>query len=141
MYGDTTAIRALARSMRERAVDLRTEADELAGRVEAVPWTGLAASAMRHTALGHVAGLRVCADAHDIAAEALDRHAREVDRLKDLIAAVESRARELLESAAGGLAGLVAHAVPDGLHEWALHFEPPPLGSRAWLDVRLPTWA
>jgi hypothetical protein len=104
MFGDTSAIRAMARSMHLRADDLRAEADELAGRTEAVPWTGLAADAMRRAAGRHAAGLRSCAAAHDGAAEALDRHAHEVDRRKDLIAGAESRAYHLLESVAGGLA-------------------------------------
>lgn len=78
MYGDTSVIRGLARGMRERAGDIRAEADELAGRAEAVPWTGLAADAMRRLARDHATRLRSSADAHDTAADALDRHAREV---------------------------------------------------------------
>jgi hypothetical protein len=142
MYGDTAVVRALARSMRERAGDLRADAVELAAHAEAVPWSGLAADAMRGLARHHAQGLRACAGAHEAAAEALDRHAREVDRLKDLIAAVEHRACHLLESAAGGLGGLVGHVIPDRVpdcvDEWAHHFDPPPTGSLAWLDVHLP---
>jgi uncharacterized protein YukE len=85
MYGDTTTIRALAGRLRERADEIRDLAATLTTRADAVPWAGLAADAMRaHTqlrvgALLHTAGL------HDDAAEALERHAREVDRLKDLL--------------------------------------------------------
>lgn len=142
MYGDTSVIRAQARRMRERAGDIRAEGDELAGRVEAVPWTGLAADAMRRMVHDHAARLRSCADAHEAAADALDRHAREVDHLKEVIAAIEHRVVHLLEAASGGLAGLVAHVVPDGVdhwvHHWADRFDPPPHGSRAWLDVHVP---
>jgi hypothetical protein len=138
MYGDTSVIRALARGMHERAGDLRAEADELAGRVEAVPWTGLAADAMRSTARHHGARLRSCADAHDSAADALLRHAREVDHLKEVIAAVEHRVLHLIDAATSGLTGLVTHVVPGAIDHWLDHFDPPPSGSRAWLDVHVP---
>lgn len=138
MYGDTAVIRALARRMREHGDDLRQEAAELAARAETVPWSGLAADAMRRVAREQAGLLRGCADAHEAAADALDHHAREVDRLKDLIAAIEHRAVRLLESAASGVAGLLGHVLPDAVEHWAGHFEPPPHGSRAWLDVHLP---
>ena len=138
MYGDTSVIRALAHGMRERADDIRAEAGDLAGRAEAVPWNGLAAEAMRRMARDHASGLRACADAHDAAADALDRHAREVDHLKELIAAIEHRALRLVESAASGVASFIGHVLPDAVDHWAGHFDPPPHGSRAWLDVHLP---
>jgi uncharacterized protein YukE len=138
MYGDTAVIRALARRMHERAGDIRAEADELTHRADAVAWQGLAADAMRGLAHQHAAGLRSCADAHDAAGEALERHAREVDRLEDLIATIEHRVLRLLDSAASGLAGLVGHLVPDAVDRWAQDFRPPPHGSRDWLEVRPP---
>lgn len=138
MYGDTAVIRALARRMREDGDDLRQEAAELAARAETVPWSGLAADAMRRVAREQAGLLRGCADAHEAAADALDHHAREVDRLKDLIAAIEHRALHLLESASGGLAGLVGHMLPDAVDRWAHGFDPPPHGSVAWLDVAVP---
>lgn len=139
MYGDTAVIRAMARSMRERAEDLVTDADQLSRCLEETRWSGLAASAMHRVAGEQALRLRCSADAHEGAADALDRHAEEVDRLKDLIAAIAQRADHLLDSAAGGLAGFVARVVPDALGDWADHFEPPPLGSREWLEVRLPS--
>ena len=47
MYGDTEAIRGLARGLRRQADDIRWEADTLLARADAVPWQGLAADAMR----------------------------------------------------------------------------------------------
>lgn len=85
MYGDTTTIRALAGRLRERGDEIRDLAAALSTHAGSVPWTGLAADAMRaHTAVRVCALLRTAA-LHDDAAEAVERHAREVDRLKDLV--------------------------------------------------------
>jgi hypothetical protein len=138
MYGDTAGIRAQARRMRERAGDIRAEADALLAAAQEVPWTGLAADAMRGLAREHAGGLRSCAGAHEDAADALERHAREVDRVKDLIAAVEHRVLGMFEDAVSGVAGLVGHVVPDAVDGWVHDFDPPPHGSLAWLDVPLP---
>ena len=40
MYGDTEAIRGLARGLRRQADDIRWEADTLLARADAVPWQG-----------------------------------------------------------------------------------------------------
>ena len=105
MYGDTAVIRALARRMGERAAEIRAEADRLVGHAEAVPWTGLAADAMRHLARDHAAGCAPAPRRTRTAGAALDRHAREVDHLEELIAAVEHRVLHLLHSASSGVAG------------------------------------
>jgi hypothetical protein len=47
MYGDTEAIRGLARGLRRLGDDIRWEADTLLASAEAVPWQGVAADAMR----------------------------------------------------------------------------------------------
>jgi hypothetical protein len=141
MYGDTTVIRALARGLREQGADIRVEADALVGHAEAVHWTGLAADAMRTLARDHAGDLRVCATRHDDAADALDRHAREVDRLEDLIASIEHRVLGLVDnarSALGGIAHALTHMVPDPVDHWLQHFVAPPHGSKEWLDVRVP---
>lgn len=138
MYGDPDVVRSLARRMRARGDDIRSEADDLLARAEAVPWSGLAADAMRRLAREHAGGLHRCAEEHEVAADALDRHAREVEHLEEVIAAVERKARHLLDSAAGGLAGLAGHLLPDSVDHWLHHFDPPPPGSREWLDVHLP---
>jgi hypothetical protein len=138
VYGDTTVIRRLAGALREQGADIRAEADALVGRAEAVPWTGLAADAMRALARTHAGDLRVCATDHDDAAEALLRHAREVDHVKDVIAAIEHTVAHFFDSIGHGLSSLAHHVVPDAVDHWVDHFEAPPRGSMAWLDVRLP---
>ena len=139
MYGDTAVIRALARRLREQGSEIRVEADALEGRAEAVPWTGVAADAMRQLAGDHAGGLRTCAGLHEDAAEALERLAREVDHLKALIAAVERKAMHLLHGAGGVVHRLASHVVPDAVDHWVDHFDPPPLGNKAWLEVHLPS--
>lgn len=141
MYGDTSVIRGLARSLRDQAADIRTEADRLVGQADHTHWTGLAADAMRSRARERAATLRRTAALHDDAAQALDHHADEVDRLKELIAAIERRVRQLVDGArdrladlTGGLRGML----PDPLDDLLDHFVSPPRGSMAWLDVDLP---
>ncbi len=142
MYGDSTVIRRLAGALREQGTDIRAEADALVGRAEAVPWTGLAADAMRALARAHAGDLRACANEHDDAAEALDRHAREVDHVKDVISAIERSVAHFFDSIGHGLSslahGLAGHVVPDAVDHWVDHFEAPPHGSMGWLEVHLP---
>jgi hypothetical protein len=141
MYGDTTVIRALARRLREQGAEIRAEADSLVGRADAVHFTGLAADALRALVRDHAADLRGCATLHADAADALDRHAREVDRLEELIASIEHRALGALESArhaVGGLTHALSHVVPDPVEHWAHRFVPPAPGSKDWLEVHLP---
>jgi hypothetical protein len=107
LYGDTAVIRALARGLRERADRLREEAGDLGRWTASAPWRGLAADAMRQAAIGHADDLRRCADAHDRAADAFTRHAREVDRVKDLVAAAEHQVHDALDSVASGVGGLL----------------------------------
>jgi hypothetical protein len=138
MYGDSEAIRALARTMRSEGAALRTEADGLLARAESVPWTGLAADAMRARVHAQVGSLRRTAALSDDAAAALDRHADEVDRLKALIAAIERRVLALVAAARDRLAGLLDAVLPDPLDELLARFDPPPSGHRDWLLVDLP---
>ena len=138
MYGDTEAIRGLARTMRRQGTALRSQADWLLARAEAVPWEGLAAEAMRARVRAQVGGLRRTADLADDAAVALDQHADEVDRLKSLIAAIERQAMALVAAARDRLAGLVTSVLPDPIDELLDRFVPPPPGHRDWLLVDLP---
>jgi hypothetical protein len=145
MYGDTAVIRRLAREMREQADDVRRQADALVARAETVAWRGWAADAMRNQARERGAALRSTAAAHDDAADALDRHAAEVDRLKDLIAHIERRVHRMVSAARDRLASLgtrilagVRSLLPDPVDETLDQFIPPPSGHIDWLDVELP---
>lgn len=103
MYADTAAIRQLAGQLRARAASLRSDADELDRGASAVLWTGRAADAMRRSARDRARGLWSCAAGHDAAAAALDRHAREVDRVQGLASALGQGAGRLLHAATGGM--------------------------------------
>jgi hypothetical protein len=145
MYGDPSVIRGLARTMREQAADIRHEADRLVHHAESVHWTGLAADALRRRSRDRAADLRRTASLHEDAADALDHHAAEVDRLKELIASVERRVQALVAGARDRLAEIchgildgIRHVVPDPVDELLDRFVPPPPGSRDWLDVELP---
>jgi hypothetical protein len=138
MYGDTEAIRGLARSMRGQGVALRSQADYVLTRAETVPWQGLAADAMRARVRAQVGALRRTAELADDAAVALDQHADEVDRRKAQIAAIEKKAIALVAAARDRLAGLVSHVLPDPIDELLDRFVPPPSGHRDWLLVDLP---
>ena len=145
MYGDTSVIRGLARTMRDQAADIRHEADRLVAQAESVHWSGLAADALRRRSRDRAADLRRAAGRHEDAADALEHHADEVDRLKDLIAAVERRVQGLVTSAHDRLADLghgildgIRHVVPDPVDQLLDRFVPPPSGSKDWLDVELP---
>ncbi|MCW2766889.1 MAG: hypothetical protein JWO11_2848 [Nocardioides sp.] len=145
MYGDTSVIRGLARSLRDQAADIRAQADRLVAQADSTHWTGLASDAMRARARERAGALRRTAGLHDDAAQALDQHADAVDRLKELIAAIERRVRHLVDAArdrltglAGGLTDGLRHLVPDPVDHLLDHFVPPPHGSRDWLDVDLP---
>ena len=136
MYGDTTVVRALARAMREQAADIHGESAALLARAEAVPWSGMAADAMRAPGPRPRDGAGRIGRAHERAAVALERHAREVDHVKALVAAAEHRVRAALDAVGAGLTGLLRSRVA----HWLAHADLPPPGHLAWLDVRLPRW-
>lgn len=138
MYGDTEAIRQLARTMRGHGAAINAEADALLARAEATPWSGLAADAMRFRARTQVLALCRTAGLHDEAATALERHADDVDRLKALIAAIEGRVMDLVAAARNRLGDLIAAVAPDPVDELLARFVPPPSGHRDWLTVDLP---
>ena len=117
MYGDPSAIRRLAGGLRDQAGEVRAEADRLVARTDAAGWLGRGGDALRDRVRERALGLRRSAALHDDAAEALERHAREVDRLQRLIEEVEHRVRRLVGAAP---------------------FDPPPRGSLRWLEVEVP---
>lgn len=136
MYGDTDVVRALARAMRQQADEIRAEARVLATGAADVPWTGVAADAFRSVAARQAAALGAAAQAHDRAADALERHAREVDHLKGLIAAAERR----VHAAISALSGAAVEVGPARVAHWLATFVPPAPGHVGWLHVRLPRW-
>ncbi len=145
MYGDATAIRRLADRLRDRADEIRAAAARLADQAEQVPWEGCAADAMRRHTHARIASLRETASLHDDAAAALDRHAREVARLQDLIAAIERKvaglvgaARDRIADLGRGLLDRLADVTPDPRDLRLADFRPPPPGHADWLRVDLP---
>ena len=137
MYGDTEAIRGLARGLRRLGDDIRWEADTLLARAEAVSWQGVAADAMRAVARHRVRELHRTAGLHDDAARALDDHADAVDRVKRLIAAIEDRVMSLVAAARDRIASLIGGLI-DPLDDLLDRFVPPPSGHKDWLTVSLP---
>ncbi len=121
MYGDTDVMRRRAAQLREQGDDLRTMADQLVARTEALRWEGRAADALGERIRERAAQLREVAARHDGAADSLEAHLVEVDRLKDAIARAERR---------------TGHLVADG--EELPEFTAPPPGHRDWLAVELP---
>ena len=138
MYGDTEVVRGLAQGLRRQGDAIRAEAGRLAQRSEDAAWSGLAAEAMRTRVGEQVASLHHTARLHDDAADALDQHAAEVDRVKALIAAIEAKVLALVAAAKERLTGLAAAVLPDQVDELLARFVPPPTGHRDWLRVDLP---
>ncbi len=120
MYGDTDVMRRRATQLREQGVDIRAVADQLVAQTESIGWTGRAAEAMCERVRDRAAHLRAAAARHDGAADSLEKHLLEVDRLKDAIADVERRANALAAD------------------EVVASFAPPPPGHKDWLTVNLP---
>ena len=92
MYGDTDVMRKHAARLRDQGVDLRALADRLVAQTESAGWSGRAADALVERIRERATHLRDVAARHDDAAESMDAHVHEVDRLKDAIAAAERRA-------------------------------------------------
>src|SRR3954454_1596797 len=140
MYGDTAAMRRRAAPLREQGVDVRSAADRLAARTDGLGWTGRAADALRERARERAAQLRDVAARHDAAAESLERHVLEVDRLKDEIDGVERRVTALVVHGRTRLARVSADpaGLADREDEVLAGFTPPPAGHKDWLAVDLP---
>jgi len=52
---------------------------------------------------------------------------------------VEALMGEYFRHARGVVHALASHVVPDAVDHWLDHFEPPPHGSKEWLEVHLPS--
>lgn len=99
MYGDTEVMRKHAGRLREQGVDLRALADRLVAQTESAGWAGRAADALAERVRERATNLRDIAARHDGAAQAMEAHLLEVDRLKDAIAGAERRAGSLAADA------------------------------------------
>jgi hypothetical protein len=124
MYGDTDVMRRRAAQLREQGVDIRTIADRLVAQTEGIGWTGRAAESLSERMRERAAHLRDVAARHDGAAESLEAHLLEVDRLKDGIAIAEHKAAYLLAESPGDRS--------------TVDFTPPPPGHKDWLAAELP---
>lgn len=145
MYGDTDAMRTRAGQLREQAADVRALADRLVAQVDAMTWSGRAAADMRARVKDRAAHLRDCATDHEQAAESLERHLGEVDRLLEGIADVEHKVSSLVADARARIAELSSHDDRDGIRSEPsdadrilARFEPPPSGHKDWLTLTLP---
>ncbi|MBM0127139.1 hypothetical protein IMY96_20495 [Pimelobacter simplex] len=146
MYGDSEIIRRRATQLRDQGADVRALADELVARVEGLGWTGRAADAMRQRVTDRASHLRVAAERHTGAADALAGHAESVDAVREEIAATEARVTALVADARARIAAIAARnevgdglqVSPDPLDEALVAFTPPPTGHRDWLAVDVP---
>ena len=122
MYGDTGVMRRRAAQLREQGTDVRLQADRLVAQMDALVWTGRAAEAMRERIRERAVHLRDVAARHEAAAESLERHAHDVEALKEQIVTLQRRVEELADDRDPRLSS----------------FTPPPPGHRDWLAVDLP---
>lgn len=149
MYGDPEVMRRRANALRDQATDLRAAADRLVAQADAVAWAGRAADALRERIRERASHLREVAATHDDAADSLDAHLAEVDRLQDAIAQVERKVDTLVSDARhriallgdldlGRVGGGGVGASPTRDDEALAGFVPPPAGHRDWLAVTVP---
>lgn len=123
MYGDSAQIKRRTDQLRDQGTELNALADRLVARTEAVGWQGRAATALQERIGGRAATLRVLADSHRGAADALAAHREAVDSAKDEIEARQTRAHRMVED---GRAPAGVELPPDGHRDW-LHVELPGL--------------
>jgi hypothetical protein len=139
MYGDTVVMRKRAGQLREQGADIRAAAERLVARSEAVPWRGRAADAMRERVKERAGHLRAAAHAHDTAADSLERHLTEVDRLKESIAEAERRLGGQVVEAQHRVEATSYDDSAANDHDRALATTAlPPPGHADWLTLELP---
>jgi len=145
MYGDTAAMRKRAAQLREQGTDVRALADRLVAQLEGLAWEGRAAVDLRGRVHERAAQLRDCAGQHENAAEALEKHLDECDRLKDAISGTERKAASLVADARSRIAALRSHddrvgvtREPTDTDRLLDQFVPPKPGHKDWLSVTLP---
>jgi hypothetical protein len=139
MYGDTVVMRKRAGQLREQGADIRAAAERLVARSEAVPWRGRAAEAMRERVKERAGHLCAAAHAHDTAADSLERHLAEVDRLKESIAEAERRVGGQVVEAQHHVEATSYDDSAATDHDRALAtVTVPPSGHADWLTLELP---
>lgn len=146
MYGDSATIRRRATQLRDQGADVRALADQLVARVEGLGWSGRAAEAMQQRVTDRATHLRVAADRHVAAADALGDHAEAVDVTTEEIATAQARISAMVADAQARIAAVAAanersdgpQVSPDPVDELLAGFVPPPAGHRDWLAVDLP---
>ncbi len=147
-YGDVGVLRRRVDQLREQAADVRTLADQVVGRTDAVGWTGRAAETLRQRVADRASDLRAAAQRHETAADSLEKHLTEVDRMQEEIATRERTTTDLVAEARTRLARARAAADaaddspirvdPDPGDLTLAEFEAPEPGHRDWLEVDLP---
>lgn len=147
MYGDTELMRRRVSALRDQGADVRTLADELMARVEALGWTGRAADAMSERVVERAHHLRAAAESHVGAADALADHVEAVEAAIDEIGQVETRVTAMVTDARARIAAIEASGVdgapavtPHPADDILASFVAPPPGHRDWLDVEVPGW-
>lgn len=148
MYGETDVMRRRVRELRDQGTDVRMLADRLVAQTDAVGWSGRAAASLRERIRDRAAHLRAAASRHDAAADSLERHLHEVDRIKEAIAATERRTRDLVAEAhtrATRLEAAGADATDPGVRRELteadralVDLDLPAPGHRDWLGVSPP---
>jgi len=144
MYGEPHKIREVAERLERRAEQLRSEADELHTASETSPWVSVAGDRMRAHARERRDELLGVAREYDEAAERIRDHAAEVQRLLDLIAAIERQVRAIIgeavsriKDAVSAIAGGIKDALTPGDEDDKRLAETPtpPPGHKDWLDM------
>ena len=140
MYGDPDVLRSRVDDLREQAVDVRALADHLVAQTDGIGWTGRAADAMRLRVTERAGHLREAAGQHDTAADTLERHAQELEMLRESIAAIERRVHDLVAEARTRASRPEPPGAADDVareDQLLLAFDPPPTGHRDWLDIEV----
>jgi chromosome segregation ATPase len=142
MYGDTTRIRARATALRTDATELRARGKTLRAEGDSLTWKSPAADALRERLTSTADELGPRARLLDDAADALERHARQVDEHKASIGQAmtwlserRDEALGFLRSAEAGVETVAHEAVSRSRDIASALASPPAAGSRLWLDL------
>ena len=143
MYGEPKKIREVAERLEARADTLRSQASEIHARSEESPWVSVAADRMREMARERRDELHAVARDYDDAAQRVREHAAEVERILDLIAAIEKKAKAIISAAFDRISGAVSDvlggikdALPGDEDDRRIaETSTPPPGHKDWLDI------